>query len=326
MKVVALVKVARTSNNIIKNGGHKMGNFEFKGVAVYVPTPLTDSDEINLEEFKRHVKFVISGGCNAIIPGGAAGQQVSLSWEEQRKIISTVVEEFGSQVFCIAYTSSPYTKEAIDRTREAKNLGAHSVNLLAPWYTLPTSEEIYLHFKKIAESVDDFPITLYNNERRPNVVIPWQVTVRLAREHKNIVGIKEANLLNAYYILAELREVRPDFTVINGTPDIFLPYFMAIGGAGTFSWVENIAPGLVTVPLFKALKENDYNKAREILFKYRDLIDMFVVADPVPLNLHFMLNSMGWKMGIPRAPYNYPPSEKMQETYLSVLKKYGLLK
>jgi dihydrodipicolinate synthase/N-acetylneuraminate lyase len=101
---------------------------------------------------------------------------------------------------------------------------------------------------------------------------------------------------------------------------------MAIGGHGGFSWIENIAPGLVSVPLFKALKKNDYEKAREILFKYRDLIDLFNVLDPVPVNIHFMLNSMGWKMGIPRAPYAYPPSKENQERYLSVLRKYKLIK
>ncbi len=302
-----------------------MREFKWAGVAVYVPTPLSDSNQIDRNEFKRHLKFAASGGCDIIIPGGAAGQQVSLSWDEHCELIKTVVGTFGDDVFCVAYTSSPYTDEAIQMTRDAQKLGAHAVNLLAPWYTLPTPEEIYLHFKRIAQAVD-IPITLYNNERRPNVSIPWSVTVKLAKEHRNIVGIKEANPVNTYYILAELSKARPDFTVINGMSEIFVPHFMALGGSGTFTWIENVAPGMVAVPLYRALREGNMGKAREILMKYRDLIDLFIALDPVPINLHFMLNSMGWKMGVPRAPYAYPPSKENQQRYLSVLKKYEILK
>jgi 4-hydroxy-tetrahydrodipicolinate synthase len=302
-----------------------MRKFKWAGVAVYAPTPLTETNRLNIDEFKKHLKFVASGGCDIIIPGGAAGQQISLSWDEHCELIKAVVKTLGDEIFCVAYSSSPYTDEAIQRTRDAQRLGAHAVNLLAPWYTLPTVEEIYLHFKKIAEAVD-MPITLYNNERRPNVSIPWSVTVRLAKEHKNIVGTKEANPVNAYYILAELSKARPDFTVINGMSEIFVPHFMALGGSGTFTWIDNVAPGMVTVPLYRALLQGNMSKAKEIVIGYRDLIDLFIATDPVPVSLHFMLNSMGWKMGIPRAPYSYPPSKENQEKYLSVMKKYDLIK
>lgn len=312
-----------------------MRRFQYAGVAVYVTTPIKASGEIDYDEFKRHVEYVISGGCDIVIPGGAAGQHISLSWEENRKLIEIVVEKFGDRVFCIAYTSHPYTDEAIKRTREAKAIGAHAVNLLAPWFTVPTPTEIYLHFKKVAEAVD-IPITLFNNEpifasnsevyvRRANSPIPWAVTVRLAREHSNIVGIMEENLLNAYYILAELRHSRSDFTVLNGLSEVFLPHFVALGAAGTESWMENVVPGKITVPVLHALKGGEIQKARDILFKHRDLIDLFIASDAVPINLHFMLNSMGWKMGIPRAPYAYPPGAPNQQRYVSVLKKHGLL-
>ena len=257
----------------------------FRGSIVALVTPFSGGkiDEAKLSEL---IEFHIENGTSAIVSCGTTGESATMSHEEDINVTELVIKTVNKRIPVIAGTGSNNTKEALFLTEAAKRNSADAALIVTPYYNKPTQEGIYLHYKRIAETVD-IPIILYNVPGRTGVGIQPETVVRLSKV-PGIVAIKEASgtVDNASHILKEL----PWFNVLSGDDNITMP-MMALGAQGVISVAANIVPKKVA-DMCKYMLKGNYTKARKIHFECHDLFKaLFYESNPIPVKT--AMNLMG---------------------------------
>jgi len=251
----------------------------FKGSIVAIVTPFKKG-KVDEDKLGELVEFQIKNGTSGIVPCGTTGESPTLSMEEHERVVEVVIDAVKKRVPVIAGTGSNSTQEAIELSVHAQKAGADGLLLVSPYYNKPTQQGLYLHFKVIAESVK-IPIILYNIASRTGINIEPQTVGRLAKDCKNIVGIKEASgsLDQMSRIKALCGE---NFDLISGDDSLTLP-LLAIGGVGVISVVANIAPFDVA-KMVEAFEKGDIKKAQALHYKLLPLIKaMFIETNPIPV-------------------------------------------
>lgn len=290
----------------------------FKGSIVALITPFKNGkvDEKKLAEL---VEFQIKNKTSGIVPCGTTGESPTLSYEEHKRVIKVVIEAVKKRVPVIAGTGSNCTDEALELTRFAKDAGADASLIVSPYYNKPTQKGLFLHFKKIAETVD-IPIIVYNIPARCGVTIEPETLAKLSKV-KGIVGVKEAtgSLDLATRTVSLCGE---DFTVLSGDDNLTLA-IMAIGGRGVISVIANIVPKDVAEMVDLFLK-GDVKKAREVHYKLLPLMkSAFIETNPIPIKTAMKLAGMDTgELRLPLCEMEENNLKKFEE----VLKKYNLVK
>lgn len=273
---------------------------------------------VDEEKLRELVEFQISGGTDAIVPCGTTGESSTLDYEEHDRVIQIVVEQVAKRVPVIAGTGSNSTREAIEMTEHAKQLGADGCLLVTPYYNKPTQEGLYLHYKAVAEAVA-IPQILYNVPGRTGVNLLPETVARLS-VIKNIVAIKEAtgSLQQASEILALCGD---QIDVLSGDDFITFP-MMACGAKGVISVLANIMPKAVG-DLTDAFYAGDLTKARQLHLDTLKISNaMFIESNPVPVKT--ALGLMGKCSDEVRLPL-CPMSEANKNKLAAIMKEYKLI-
>jgi 4-hydroxy-tetrahydrodipicolinate synthase len=249
-----------------------------------------------LEALRENVRFQIENGVHGLVPLGTTGESPTIREEERKLIIKTVVDEVNSKIPVIVGTGTYSTEEDVRLSKEAQDLGADGLLVVAPYYNKPTQEGLYLHFKAISEAVD-LPIIVYNIPGRTGVNVEVQTLVRLS-QFNNIVAVKEAsgNLAQVMDIIEALKD---RITVLSGDDNLTLP-IMALGGKGVISVISNLLPKPLVELVESALK-GDFKKAKELHYHLLPLFKAaFIETNPIPIKT--MMNLVGMKAGPCRLP------------------------
>jgi 4-hydroxy-tetrahydrodipicolinate synthase len=266
-----------------------------------------------LEALRENVRFQIENGVHGLVPLGTTGESPTIREEERKLIIKTVVDEVNSKIPVIVGTGTYSTEEAVRLSKEAQDLGADGLLVVAPYYNKPTQEGLYLHFKAISEAVD-LPIIVYNIPGRTGVNVEVQTLVRLS-QFDNIVAVKEAsgNLAQVMDIIEALGD---RITVLSGDDNLTLP-IMALGGKGVISVISNLLPKPM-VEFVEAALKGDFKKAKELHYHLLPLFKAaFIETNPIPIKT--MMNLVGMKAGPCRLPLcNMQPHnlEKVKKIFL----------
>jgi 4-hydroxy-tetrahydrodipicolinate synthase len=172
-------------------------------------------------------------------------------------------------------------------TKMAEKLGIDGALVVAPYYNKPSQEGLFRHFKTIADATS-LPIILYNIPGRCSVDINPETVVRLAKECRNIVSIKEAS--GSVDRVSDLRRRLPEsFTILSGDDSLTLP-FMSVGAAGVVSVASNLFPAEVCA-LVRACESGDFKLAATLHRKLLPLFkDLFIEPNPVPVK-----TALGWR-------------------------------
>ncbi len=290
----------------------------FEGSFVAIVTPLKNG-KVDEAGFRDLLEFHIAGGTNGIVPCGTTGESATLDNEEHHQVISIAVEVCKGKVPVLAGTGSNSTREAIELTQHAQKAGADGSLLITPYYNKPSQEGLYEHFKAVAKETD-LPIFLYNVPGRTSVNMLPPTVARLAKDVKNIIGIKEAS-----GSLSQISEVIDqcgnDFTVFSGDDALLWP-ILAIGGKGVISVSANVVPEKMAALCAKAA-DRKMDEARALHYELMDLNNaMFIETNPVPVKT--ALSLMGKISAELRPPMANLTDEHLQELK-SVLKKYSLI-
>jgi 4-hydroxy-tetrahydrodipicolinate synthase len=289
-----------------------------QGSIVALVTPMEENGALDFESLDRLVEFHIEQGTDGIVAVGTTGESATLDEAEHCEVIRRVVQRVAGRVPVIAGTGANSTREAIDLTRKAKELGADACLLVTPYYNKPTQEGLYLHHKAIAEAVD-IPQILYNVPGRTACDMLPATVARLAGI-PNIVGIKEATgkLERAEEII---RLCGPDFLLYSGD-DATACDFCLLGGHGVISVTANVAPKLMH-ELCAAARAGDRNIAGAIDARLAALHrDLFIESNPIPVK--WAVHEMGLiKSGI-RLPLTWL-SENCRATVCSAMRQAGVL-
>ncbi len=268
----------------------------FRGSGVALITPFDENDNVNYNKLEELIEFQIENCTDAIIICGTTGESSTLSNEEKEQVIKFTVEKVNKRIPVIAGTGSNNTKSAIKTSKLAENLGCDGLLIVTPYYNKCTQEGLYLHYKKIAESVN-IPIILYNVPGRTGVNIDVNTVIRLSKI-RNIVGIKEASS-NISQIAKIISNVDNDFVVYSGNDDQILP-ILSLGGMGVISVLANIYPKQ-THDMCEQFFKGEILKSRQLQYKYLNVINnLFIEVNPIPIKE--AMNIQGFNVGNPRLP------------------------
>jgi 4-hydroxy-tetrahydrodipicolinate synthase len=289
----------------------------FQGSIVAIVTPFING-AVDEEKLRELVEFQIENGTDAIVPCGTTGESSTLDYEEHDRVIKIVVEQVNKRVPVIAGTGSNSTREAIEITAHAKELGADGALLVTPYYNKPSQEGLFLHYKAVADAVA-LPQVLYNVPGRTAVNLLPETVARLA-VHPNIVAIKEAtgSLQQASEVMALCGD---NITVLSGDDFITLP-MMACGAKGVISVTANIMPKEVAA-LVDAFNAGNMEEAKRLhLYLLKISNAMFIETNPVPVKTGVAL--MGKCRDEVRLPLA-PLAEANRSKLAAIMKEYGLI-
>ena len=163
---------------------------QISGSLVAIVTPMHEDGSLDFPSLRKLIDWHIAEGTDGIVIVGTSGESPTVSVEEHRELIRVAVEQANKRVPIIAGTGGNSTTEAIELTAYAKQVGADASLQVVPYYNKPAQEGMYLHFRKVAESVD-LPVILYNVPGRTVADMTVETMLRLA-EVPGIIGVKEA--------------------------------------------------------------------------------------------------------------------------------------
>ena len=267
----------------------------FSGCGTALATPFKN-DSVNLEEFKKLIEFQIANGVNALIVCGTTGEAATMTLQEKINTIKCAVETSNGRVPVIVGTGSNNTKQAIEMSKTAEELGADGLLIVTPYYNKTTQQGLIAHYSAIAKEAS-LPIILYNVPGRTGVNILPETCLELSKI-ENIVAIKEAsgNLSQ----VAEIAHLCGDnLHIYSGNDDQILPV-LSLGGIGVISVLSNVKPKL-TCDIINNFFERNIETSIELQLKAIPLIKaLFSEVNPIPVKA--ALNMISFDFGIPRLP------------------------
>ena len=202
------------------------------GMGVALITPFKDNGNVDHLALAKIVEFNISNGADYLVICGTTGESVTITNKEKNDIIKTISMVNNGRLPMVIGIGGNNTAAVIDELKNTDLSLFTAVLSVSPYYNKPTQEGFYQHFKAVAEATSA-PLILYNVPGRTAKNMEPETVLKLAREVKNIIAIKEAgNDLSQYNIL--LKNKPDDFLVISGDDDLVLDVVLE-GGAGVIS-------------------------------------------------------------------------------------------
>lgn len=290
----------------------------FRGSMVAIVTPMTQDGAVDYAALDRLLELHLANGTDAIVAVGTTGESATLDYDEHCAVMKHCINTIAGRLPVIAGTGSNSTREAIELTQCAKDLGADAVLIVTPYYNKPTQEGLYQHYAAIAAAVD-IPVILYNVPGRTAVDLLPETVARLSQV-KNIIGIKDAT--GKLERLAQMRtSCREGFEFYTGD-DATAADFILQGGQGGISVTANVAP-LQVSRTYAAALAGDAALAHALDAPLQDLHrDLFVEANPIPVK--WSLHRMGLMETGTRLPLTVL-SEQHHATLEAALRKASLL-
>lgn len=272
-----------------------MALLSLKGVFPALVTPFDREEKVNEEALRKLVRYLMPN-VDGFVPVGTTGEFVYMSHEERRRVLEIVIDEVKGQKPVIAGTGAASTQEAIVLAREAQKIGASACLVVTPYFLRPSEKGIFRHFYEIAKAVD-IPIILYNIPQTTDAYLPRRVIEDLA-DIPNIVGLKDSSG-NLAYMMEILEYCGDRIQVLVGHDEIVVGA-LAAGASGMILASANVYPE-IWQEIFKAVREGDLIKARELQFRVQKLSRIFTRYGGA-VAVKAALNMMGFDVGNPRLP------------------------
>lgn len=280
---------------------------ELKGTMVVMVTPFTEDGQIDEQGFRKNIDWYIEEGVHGVICNGSTGEFANMNKEELGRTLKITIEQAGGRVPVMAGTAANTTKDTIELTQNAQKAGADAAMIVNPFYGLPNQEELFQHFKAVADN-SDINIMLYNNPWFSGVDMQPDTVVRLA-ECKNVKYIKEST--------ADVRRVHEiqrlsgdNIDVWCGWEDLAYECFLMDCGG----WVcptANFLPAWCA-KLFNLVQENKKREAKELYFKLLPFLNYLEAGDFLA-KVKAAMKILGRDGGIPRRPFLPLDAERIDE-------------
>lgn len=268
-----------------------------RGVIPPIVTPTDAQERVNEPGLRRIVDHVIAGGVHGILSMGSNGEFFGLDPEQQERAAVITLDQAAGRVPVYFGIGAVTTRECVRWGRLAEQIGAQAISILHPMFLSPNDDELYSHFKTVADSTS-LPVLLYNNPDRMVCGISTPLLERLA-EVENIVGIKESSgdmTLTAEFI----RRTRDKgFKVIAGR-DILILSTLAYGGAGTVASSANVVPELV-VEIYDKFIAGDLAGALEAQYRLAPMRMAYNLGS-FPVVVKDYMRLLGFDVGEPVRP------------------------
>ena len=212
---------------------------KFIGTGVALITPVKSDLSIDFDALERLVEYNIANGTDYLVISGTTGESVTVTAEEKKQLIEFIVKVNNNRLPLVLGIGGNNTANVINEIKSTDFSNIDGILSVSPYYSKPTQEGIYQHFKAIAQ-VAPKPIILYNVPGRTSSNMLPETTLRLAKDFDNVVAVKEAGN-NVHQYLELLRTKPKDFLVLSGDDDLALGVALA-GGSGVISVIGQALP------------------------------------------------------------------------------------
>lgn len=283
---------------------------KFEGSFTVMVTPFNEGgDGIDVPALRRFVDWQIDEGVPGLIPLGSTGEFLSVGEDERAQLVETVVGQAAGRVPVVVGAADEWTDKAVAFSRQAEQLGADGVMVVPPYYSSPTEDELFEHYRRIAEAIS-VPVMVYNNPNTANVDLSPAFLARLAQVD-NIRYVKESS--------GDISRVREIDRLSGGRMTVFAGYHacdsIRLGAKGWVSVCGNIVPRLSADIYNLALTSETMEEGRELYYRLMPLLDaisgdLYVSATKAAMRL------IGMPVGDPR-----PPRLPLPEANVAVLRQ-----
>jgi len=294
-----------------------------KGIIVPMITPVDAADKIDEARLRKQVDYVIKGGTHGILAFGSNGEFYMFDQNEMKTAFAIIMDQVKGRVPVYFGIGAISTTKCVALAEMAEKMGAKGISILQPMFLKPTAEELFQHFKTIAEAVPNLPVLLYNNPGRTGYTIPTTVVEKLAHKVTNIVGMKDSSgdITQTSEYIRMNRDV--DFKVFGGK-DTLIYATLCHGGVGAVCSTVNYMPELV-LPIYDKFMAGDLKGALEAQFKMNP-VRLSMDKASFPVAAKDMANLRGQDVGNPIHPsLSTAEGSVAREAMKAEMKKAGLL-
>lgn len=279
-----------------------------KGVIVPTLTPFDDTGAVDTTKIAPLTEFLISHGVKGLFPSGTTGEGVLLTIEERKQLAEATVKAANGSVPVIVHTGANTTRETIELTKHARDIGAYAVAIVTPYYFKHTDEALEQHYITVIEAVPDIPIYLYNIPQFTGNSLPLNLVMKLAASYDNVVGLKDSSGdLQVMFAVKKLHDAQ--FNTAIG-PDDLIVAGLSMGLDACVSGHANVVPEIV-VGIYDATVCGDLEQAQNLQF----LLNQVSAAMDHPRRMSIwkgVLAHRGVSLGGMRAPLLTATDEDVQ--------------
>ena len=242
---------------------------KFIGTGVALVTPFKEDLSVDFDALIKLVNYTVENGIDYLVINGTTGESGTITKEEKQEIIDVIIKANNNRLPLVLGVGGTNTALVIEELKTRDFTGIDGILSVAPYYSKPTQEGFYQHFKAIATATD-LPVILYNVPGRTAKNMEPATTLRLANDFTNIVAVKEAgNNKQQYYTL--LKDKPSDFLIISGDDDLALGVVLA-GGSGVISVIGQAFPKEFSTMINHGLQGNN-KEGYDIHFKLMNVVD-----------------------------------------------------
>jgi dihydrodipicolinate synthase/N-acetylneuraminate lyase len=260
--------------------------------------PFLDDGQINEEELRRMINWLIEKGVSGLYPNGSTGEFIRLSFEERKRVIRIVAEENHGRLPILAGAAESNLTLILEACRTYADLGCTAVSITGPYYYKVSQESIEHFFRELAKR-SPIDILLYNIPQFSNEIsVP--VLTRLALDCPRIVGVKDSSRDFPRFLstLHAVKPQRPDFSCLIGCDEILFPALLMGADGGTLA-TAGVVPE-VMMKLYREFLAGNLEEARRIQFKLLDLINAMLYGTNFPEGFRAGMSLRGFKLGTTR--------------------------
>ena len=293
-----------------------------KGVVVPILTPIDAEEKIDEKKMREQVDYVIDGGVSGILAFGSNGEFYVIEEDEMERGLKIMVDQAAGRVPVYFGIGAISTKKCCRLAKMAVANGAAGVSILQPMFLKPTKDELFLHFKTIAESVPETPVLLYNNPGRVGYTLSADLVEKLAHGVPNIVGMKDTSgdITQTSEFIRRNRDV--NFKVFGGK-DTLLYASLCHGAVGGVCTAANFMPELIT-DVYNKYVAGDLEGSLEAQFKLNP-VRLSMDGASFPVAAKDMANLRGREIGVPYTPNLPTPEGPVLDKIKAEMKTAGLI-
>lgn len=288
-----------------------MVDVNLRGMGVALITPFKEDESVDYETLSKLVDYQLQNGTDYLVVLGTTAETPTLTEAEKDEIVSLVVRKVRGRIPIVLGVGGNCTRAIVEKLKHGNFDGVDAILSVTPYYNKPSQEGLYHHYKTISEATR-LPIVLYNVPGRTGVNMTAETTLRIARECKNVIAIKEASG-NITQMDDIIKNKPANFNVISGDDGVTFP-LITLGAIGVISVIGNAFPREFSRMVRLALA-GDYASARTIHHSFTELFDLLFV-DGNPAGVKSMLNAMGYienKLRLPLIPTRITTFEKIRD-------------
>ena len=293
-----------------------------KGVVVPILTPIDKEEKIDEAAFRRQIDYVINGGMHGILVFGSNGEFYQIEENEMERGLKVAAEHAAGRVPVYFGIGAINTRKCVRLAKMASANGAAAVSILQPMFLKPTQDELFLHFKTVAEAIPDTPVLLYNNPGRVGYGLSAGLITKLAHDVDNIVGMKDTS--GDITLTEECVRLNRDigFKVFGGK-DTLLYASLCVGAVGGVCTAGNFMPELIGA-VYEKYIARDLQGSLEAQFSLNP-VRLSMDAASFPVSAKDMAKLRGLDVGVPYLPNLPTPEGPVLDNIRNAMRQAGLI-